>query len=67
MRRLWEKDPQHAGFPGRPCSSIFKYGYLLFIALAPPPNRMTFSNGSPKNFEQPYTRFLDLPKAEAQV
>tara|TARA_R110002051_G_scaffold91370_2_gene160684 strand:- start:1436 stop:5032 length:3597 start_codon:yes stop_codon:yes gene_type:complete len=46
---------------------FFKYGYLLFITLEPVPEAhdifMRFANV----FEQTYTRFLDLQKAEAQA
>jgi len=45
----------------------FKYGYLLFITLAPAPAAHEIFKRFAKVFEQTYTRFLDLQKAEAQT
>jgi signal transduction histidine kinase len=44
----------------------FKYGYLLFITLDPEPEAYDIFIRFAKVFEQTYTRFLDLQKAEAQ-
>ncbi|MEI9920361.1 MAG: HAMP domain-containing sensor histidine kinase [Bacteroidota bacterium] len=45
----------------------FKYGYLLFITLEPVPEAHEIFIRFAKVFEQTYTRFLDLQKAEAQA
>jgi signal transduction histidine kinase len=45
---------------------IFKYGYLLFITTKPFKETGIFLRFG-KVFEQTYTRFLDLQKAEAQA
>ncbi len=45
----------------------FKYGYLLFITLKPVPEAHDVFKRFAKVFEQTYTRFLDLQKAEAQA
>ena len=47
--------------------AYFKYGYLLFITLAPAPESHDIFKRFAKEFEQTYTRFLDLQRAEAQV
>ena len=47
--------------------AYFKYGYLLFITLAPAPEAHDVFKRFAKEFEQTYTRFLDLQKAEAQA
>ncbi|MES2890895.1 MAG: ATP-binding protein [Bacteroidota bacterium] len=44
----------------------FKYGYVLFITLEPLPEAHEIFIRFTKVFEQTYTRFLDLQKAEAQ-
>lgn len=44
----------------------FKYGYLLFITLEPAPESHEIFKRFAKVFEQTYTRFLDLQKAETQ-
>uniref|UniRef100_UPI003592F89F nuclear transport factor 2 family protein n=1 Tax=Aquiflexum sp. TaxID=1872584 RepID=UPI003592F89F len=44
----------------------FKYGYLLFITTKPFVETHIFSRFA-KVFDQTYTRFLDLQKAEAQA
>ncbi|RYZ87162.1 MAG: hypothetical protein EOP06_13165 [Proteobacteria bacterium] len=46
---------------------FFKYGYLLFITLDPTPDAHDIFIRFAKVFEQTYTRFLDLQKAEAQT
>lgn len=46
---------------------FFSYGYLLFITLEPRPQHHEIFKRFGKVFEQTYTRFLDLQKAEAQV
>ncbi len=45
----------------------FKYGYLLFITLEQVPEAHDIFKRFAKVFEQTYTRFLDLKKAEAQA
>ncbi|MBS1504459.1 MAG: hypothetical protein JST32_20530, partial [Bacteroidetes bacterium] len=45
----------------------FKYGYLLFITYEPAPDAYEIFKRVAKTFEQTYTRFLDLQKAEAQA
>ncbi len=47
--------------------AYFKYGYLLFITLEPAPQAHGVFKRFAKEFEQTYTRFLDLKKAEAQA
>jgi hypothetical protein len=47
--------------------AYFKYGYLLFITLVPAPEAHDVFKRFAKEFEQTYTRFLDLQKAEAQA
>ena len=47
--------------------AYFKYGYLLFITLEPEPDAHDIFIRFAKVFEQTYTRFLDLQKAEAQA
>jgi len=47
--------------------AFFKYGYLLFITLEPAPNTHDVFRRFAREFEQTYTRFLDLQKAEAQA
>jgi signal transduction histidine kinase len=46
--------------------ATFKYGYLLFITTQPFEDSQVFIRFA-KVFEQTYTRFLDLQKAEAQA
>src|SRR5665213_3085606 len=48
-------------------AAIFKGGYLLVIALKPQPDAKDLLIRFAKVFEQTYTRFLDLQKAEAQA
>jgi signal transduction histidine kinase len=45
----------------------FKYGYLLFITKEHVPEAHDIFKRFAKVFEQTYTRFLDLQKAEAQT
>ena len=45
----------------------FKYGYLLFITYESVPEAHDIFKRFAKVFEQTYTRFLDLQKAEAQA
>lgn len=47
-------------------AAYFKYGYLLAITTEPYENDHIFKRFA-KVFEQAYTRFLDLQKAEAQA
>ncbi|MEO6356088.1 MAG: hypothetical protein ABIU77_28060, partial [Ferruginibacter sp.] len=56
-------------FPARQIDHViyFKYGYLLFITLEPIPEAHDIFKRFAKVFEQTYTRFLDLQKAEAQA
>jgi signal transduction histidine kinase len=46
--------------------AFFKYGYLLFITYEPAPDSNDIFIRFAKEFEQTYTRFLDLQRAEAQ-
>ncbi len=48
-------------------AAIFKDGYLLLIAGTAQPDASGLLNRFAKVFEQTYTRFLDLQKAEAQA
>jgi signal transduction histidine kinase len=45
--------------------AFFKYGYVLFITYEPVPESHDIFQRFAKVFEQTYTRFLDLEKAEA--
>ncbi len=47
--------------------AFFKYGYVLFITYEPTPESHEIFIRFAKVFEQTYTRFLDLQKAEAQA
>jgi hypothetical protein len=47
--------------------AFFKYGYVLFITYEPAPDAHDIFKRFAKVFEQTYTRFLDLQKAEAQA
>ena len=47
--------------------AYFKYGYLLFITYEPVPESHDIFKRFARVFEQAYTRFLDLKKAEAQA
>ena len=57
------------GFPTYQLDHIayFKYGYLLFITKEHVPDAHAVFKRFAKVFEQTYTRFLDLQKAEAQA
>jgi len=57
------------GFPTYQIDNViyFKYGYLLFITREPVPDAHDIFKRFAKVFEQTYTRFLDLQKAEAQT
>ncbi len=48
-------------------AAIFKQGYLLVISAEPQNNANNVLHRFAKVFEQTYTRFLDLQKAEAQA
>ncbi len=48
-------------------ATFFKYGYLLFISMEPVPEAHDIFIRFANVFEQTYTRFLDLQKAEAQA
>lgn len=48
-------------------ATFFKYGYLLFISMEPVPEAHDIFVRFANVFEQTYTRFLDLQKAEAQT
>jgi len=65
------KDLKASGgsFPERQIdhATFFKYGYLLFITLDEVPDSHDVFKRFAKVFEQTYTRFLDLEKAEAQA
>src|SRR6056297_2466745 len=47
--------------------AFFKYGYVLFITFEPVPEAHDIFKRFSQVFEQSYTRFLDLQKAEAQT
>ena len=47
--------------------AFFKYGYILFITFEPVPESHDIFKRFAKVFEQTYTRFLDLKRAEAQA
>jgi signal transduction histidine kinase/ketosteroid isomerase-like protein len=47
--------------------AFFKYGYVLFITFEPVPEAHDIFRRFSQVFEQSYTRFLDLQKAEAQT
>ena len=47
--------------------AFFSHGYLLFITYEPVPEAHEIFKRFAKVFEQTYTRFLDLQKAEAQA
>ena len=47
--------------------AFFSHGYLLFITYEPVPEAHDIFKRFAKVFEQTYTRFLDLEKAEAQA
>ena len=47
--------------------AYFKFGYLLFITYEHVPQAYEIFKRFAKEFEQTYTRFLDLKKAEAQA
>ncbi|WP_411893726.1 ATP-binding protein [Winogradskyella sp. A2] len=57
------------GFPTYQIDHVvyFKYGYLLFITKEQVPDAHDIFRRFTKVFEQTYTRFLDLKKAEAQA
>ena len=57
------------GFPTYQIDQVvyFKYGYLLFITREHVPDAHDIFKRFAKVFEQTYTRFLDLQKAEAQI
>ena len=57
------------GFPNYQIDHVvyFKYGYLLFITREPVPKAHDIFKRFAKVFEQTYTRFLDLQKAESQA
>ncbi|NND87780.1 MAG: SnoaL-like domain-containing protein, partial [Flavobacteriaceae bacterium] len=57
------------GFPTYQIDHVafFKYGYLLFITREAVPNAHDVFIRFAKVFEQTYTRFLDLQKAEKQA
>ena len=47
--------------------AYFSQGYLMFITYEPVPEAHDIFKRFAKVFEQTYTRFLDLQKAEAQA
>ena len=47
--------------------AYFKFGYIIFITYEPVPEVHDIFKRFAKVFEQTYTRFLDLKKAEAQA
>ena len=47
--------------------AYFKYGYIIFITFEPVPEAHNTFKRFAKEFEQTYTRFLDLQKVEKQA
>jgi len=47
--------------------AFFKYGYIIFITFEPVPEAHDIFERFAKVFQQTYTRFLDLKKAEEQA
>ena len=47
--------------------AFFKHGYIIFITYEPVPETHEIFKRFARVFEQSYTRFLDLQKAEAQA
>jgi len=47
--------------------AFFKYGYILFITFEPVPEAHDIFKRFAKVFQQTYTRFMDLQKAESQA
>ncbi|WP_084273323.1 ATP-binding protein [Maribacter antarcticus] len=68
-KALRELKANGGSFPERQIdhATFFKYGYLLFITLDFVPDAHDIFKRFAKVFEQTYTRFLDLQKAEAQT
>ena len=68
-KALRELKANGGSFPERQIdhATFFKYGYLLFITLDFVPDAHNIFKRFAKVFEQTYTRFLDLQKAEAQT
>ena len=66
---LMELKETNNGFPTYQIDHVvyFKYGYLLFITKEHVPDAHDVFKRFAKVFEQTYTRFLDLQKAEAQA
>ncbi|MEX0997353.1 MAG: ATP-binding protein [Flavobacteriaceae bacterium] len=66
---LKELKKTNKGFPTYQIDHVvyFRYGYLLFITKEPVPEAHDIFKRFTKVFEQTYTRFLDLQKAEAQA
>ncbi|TLP80250.1 ATP-binding protein [Maribacter sp. ACAM166] len=66
LRKL---EDSSSSFPANQIDHViyFKYGYLLFITLEPVPEAHDIFKRFAKVFEQTYTRFLDLQKAESQA
>lgn len=60
---------ENGGFPTYQIDHVayFKYGYILFITRNPVPEAHELFQRFADLFEQTYTRFLDLQKAEAQA
>jgi hypothetical protein len=48
-------------------AAFFRYGYILFITFEPVPKAHEIFKRFAKVFQQTYTRFLDLQKAEDQA
>ena len=47
--------------------AFFEYGYLIFVTFEPAPEAHDIFRRFARVFEQSYTRFLDLKRAEAQA
>ncbi|TRO64164.1 ATP-binding protein [Christiangramia sabulilitoris] len=67
--QLLQMKAQGISFPTSQIDHVafFKYGYLLFITYEPVPESYEIFKRFARVFEQSYTRFLDLQKAEERA
>ena len=66
LKQLEEKGQSPPSFQIMHCA-FFSHGYLMFITLNPATEEHEIFTRFAKVFEQTYTRFLDLQKAEKQA
>ncbi|HKJ49695.1 MAG TPA: nuclear transport factor 2 family protein, partial [Christiangramia sp.] len=66
LKQLEEKGQSPPDFQMMHCA-FFKHGYLMFITLEPATEAHEIFTRFAKVFDQTYTRFLDLKKAEKQA